>query len=129
MICPINGHRGVIMGAGRLDLVIEQGATFDKTVTWKDSSRAAKDLTAYTAAMQIRDTIDSTSTIASSTGGSPTITITLGGVAGTIQIVIAASVTADFTFDVAVYDLELTTGTTVKRLLEGEVKLSKEVTR
>jgi hypothetical protein len=117
------------MGAARFDLVIEQGATFDKTFVWKDASKVVKNLTAYTAAMQIRDTVDTTTTIASSTGTSPNITITLGGTAGTIQIVIAASATALFTFDLAVYDLEVTTGTTVKRLLEGEVKLNKEVTR
>ena len=117
------------MGAARFDLVIEQGATFDKTFVWKDASRIAKDLTTYTAAMQIRETIEASDTIASSTGTSPNITITLGGALGTIQIVIAASVTALFTFDVAVYDLELITGSVVKRMLEGEVKLKKEVTR
>ena len=35
---------------------------------------------------------------------------------------------SNFTFEEAKYDLELVQGTTVTRLLEGKVKLSKEVT-
>lgn len=86
------------------------------------------DLTTYTARMQIRDTVDSITTLVSLTtenGG-----ITLGGVAGTISLLITAAATAALTFGTAVYDLEVVTaGGIVTRLFSGAVALSKEVTR
>ena len=117
------------MGAGRYDFTIEQGATFSRVVTWKDAAGTPINLTSYTAAMQIRETKDASSAIATSAGISPTITLTLGGAAGTITISISATVTAAFTFETAYYDLELTLSGVVTRLLEGIVTLDKEVTR
>jgi hypothetical protein len=115
------------MPAAHYDLIIEQGATFEKTVTWKDSDGNAVDLTGYTARMQIRRSKSSTTTILSITTDDA---ITLGGTAGTVAISIPAATTATFTFRRAVYDLELVSGGgVVYRLLEGVVGLSKEVTR
>ncbi len=48
---------------------------------------------------------------------------------GSIGIYISAATSSAFTFDTARYDLEIYTGSNVTRLLEGQVKLSKEVTR
>lgn len=113
--------------AGRYDLTIEQGATFTKTFTWKQSG-AAVDLTSYHARMQIRETKDATTALVDlddqTKGG-----IVLGGVAGTIAVTISATATAALSFDTAFYDLEMVLSTVVTRLLEGEVYLSKEVTR
>jgi hypothetical protein len=84
-------------------------------------------LTGYTARMNIRSTVDATTILQSLTtenGG-----IVLGGVAGTVDLLITATETALFTFRNAVYDLELISGTVVTRLLSGNVTLSKEVTR
>jgi len=65
-------------------------------------------------------------------GASPTATLTagltLGGAAGTISISISATNTAAITAGNYVYDLELTSGTTVTRLLEGQFYVSPEVT-
>lgn len=107
---------------------INQGATFNPTVTWKDKNKNARDLTGYTARMQIRKTVGSSTTIAdlTSTGGD----ITLGGAAGTIKPVISDTDTAAMDFHEAVYDLELEDGSGVTtRLLEGPVVFHKEVTR
>lgn len=119
------------MAAGVYDLYIEQGATYSRVVTWKDQYKVPLSLVGYTMEMQIREKFDSASVIATSAGTSPTITLTSGGVAGTITITIAKSVTASFSFESAVYDLELTKTSdgTVIRLLEGEVFLSKEATK
>ena len=47
------------MPAGELDLYIEQGATYRKTLTWKTGSPATPvDLTGYTARLQVRTKID-----------------------------------------------------------------------
>ena len=112
----------------RFDITINQGATFELTITWKDSAGTAINLTGYTARMQVRETYSSTSTIVSLTSGSG---ITLGGAAGTIAILISATTTAALTAPFSgVYDLELVSaGGVVTRLLQGAATVSPEVTR
>ena len=114
------------MTAGQYDITIEQGATFTKTITWRDSSDALINLTGYTARMMVRESVDASATLLSLTDSSG---ITLGGTAGTIAILISAASTAAMTKG-GVYDLELVSGGgIVTRLLQGNVILSKEVTR
>jgi hypothetical protein len=112
----------------RFDITINQGATYELTVTWKDSAGTAINLTGYSARMQVRETYSSTSTIVSLTNGSG---ITLGGAAGTIAIAISATTTAALTAPFSgVYDLELVSaGGVVTRLLQGAATVSPEVTR
>jgi len=116
------------MGAGTYNFTIEQGATFKRIMTWKDSNGNPINLTGYTARMQVRTAKDSPNvilTLDTDTNGG----ITLGGVSGTITIEISASKTASLDFKTAVYDLELEKDGSVVRLLEGSVTLSKEVTK
>ena len=47
---------------------------------------------------------------------------------GSIGIFISAASSSNFTFNEAKYDLEMVSGSYVTRLIEGKVKLSKEVT-
>ena len=72
----------------QFNIDIKQGATFQLTITWKDSAGTAINLTNYTARAQARLTYDTAATIFSLTSSSG---ITLGGAAGTIAIVIAAA--------------------------------------
>lgn len=115
------------MAAGLYDITIEQGATFQMSLTWKDSTGAAVNITGYTARMQVRENYEAESTLVSltSSGGD----IVLGGALGTIVITIGASVTQVLQLDEAVYDLELVNGATVTRLLQGKATVSREVTR
>lgn len=115
------------MAAGLYDITIEQGATFQMNLTWKDSTGAAVNITGYTARMQVRENYEAESTLVSltSTGGD----IVLGGALGTIAITIAASATQTLQLDEAVYDLELVNGATVTRLIQGKAIISREVTR
>ena len=116
------------MSAGIYDFYVEQGATFLKSVIWKDSSGTAINLTGYIARMQFRRSKSSTETLFS--GTTENGIISLGGSNGTITINIPATTTDDFSFRNAVYDLELqSSGGIVTRLLEGAVELSREVTR
>ena len=110
------------------DLTINQGATFELTVTWKDSAGTAINLTGYSARMQVRETYSSSTSIVSLTSGAG---ITLGGAAGTIAIVVSATTTAALTAPFSgVYDLELVSaGGVVTRLLQGAATVSPEVTR
>lgn len=108
------------------DFTAAQGETFDHTVTWKIDD-VAVNVTGYTARLQIRKRHTSTATVASLTSGSG---LTLGGSAGTIQIVLSATATAALAARRYVYDLELVSGGgAVYRVLEGAFVVTPEVTR
>lgn len=116
------------MSAGTYDILIEQGATFRMSATWKDSAGAPVNITGYTARMQVRRRYNDPTILLnfSTTNGA----IVLGGSAGTITITGAATVTDDVAARTGVYDLELVSADgTVTRLLEGGVTISPEVTR
>ena len=116
------------MGAGIWNFEIEQGAKFDRTLTWKVDG-VLVNLTGYSARMQIRLTVDSAETLIdldSDTKGG----LILGGSAGTISIFISFVDTEGLDFERAVHDIEVTQpDEEVIRLLQGAVTLSKEVTK
>lgn len=117
------------MTAFKLNLKIDQGATFTKVVTWKTGSPALPvNLTGCSARMQVRETLEATEKLlelTSENGG-----ITLGGALGTVALRVEADDTAAFTWSSGVYDLEIEfVGGTVRRLLAGTVTVSPEVTR
>ena len=117
--------------AGLYNITCQQGATFQRQVTWTDSARDAYNLTGYTARMQVRSNVTSNTIIATlSTTAGNTGTITLGGTTGTVDLLLYATNTAALTAGQYVYDLELVSGGgVVTRLLEGNFKVSAEVTR
>ena len=116
------------MAAATYDLYVEQGATYQLDITWKQPNDTPVNLTGYTARMQFRKNKNATEVLFSGTTSNGIIT--LGGTAGTIAIRIPATTTDDFTFGCALYDLELeSAGGIVYRLVEGSVEVSKEVTR
>ena len=102
-----------------------QGATFDKTFTVTEAG-VALNLTGYTSAMQVREAADSTAYLVSLTSGTG---ITLGGTAGTIVVTIGASASSAIPAGSYAYDLELTSGGTVTRLLQGAFNVVGNVTR
>jgi|SRR5210317_914188 len=117
------------MSAGFYHFIIEQGATFNKVLTLKDSSDAVVNLTGYTSAeMDLRRNPDSSSEIATLT--TENSRITLGGSAGTITLTISATDTANLTAGDGVYDLDLTTSDgSILRILEGTYTIRRNVSR
>ena len=117
------------MTAKQVDIAIEQGATFTLRITWTTSSGTPVDLTGYTAKMQVRWKYSGPTPLL--TFSSATGEITLGGVAGTVDISGLAAVTGVTDPKYGVYDLELTRTSTgfVKRLIQGRALVSPEVTR
>lgn len=119
------------MAAFKVNLEILQGETYDKTMTWKvGADKTPVDLTGCTARLQVRSFVDSTVKLLDLT--TQNLGIILGGINGTIQLLISATNTAAIlTWTKGVYDLEIqfANGVTVRRLMEGKVKVSKEVTR
>ena len=113
------------MPAGLHKFVCEQGATFSRTVT-VSLSGVALNLTGYTARMKVRPSVGSASTLLSLTSGAE---LTLGGVAGTITILVSATATAALSPVFGVYDLEIVdSGGFVRRILEGKFLVVAEVT-
>jgi hypothetical protein len=128
------------MSAGRYSFTIEQGATLDFELAYKDSDNNPIDLTDYQGRMQIRPSVGSDTvylTLSSSLDADGTGLNFSGSdglnppTSGTIGIFISANSSSQLDFNEAVYDLELATGSTypvVTRLLEGQIQLNKNVT-
>ena len=115
------------MTAGVYHFSIEQGSTFSRVITYKDSSGTLVNLTGYTARMHLRKKIDDASTIIELT--TENSKISLGGSAGTVTLTITAADTANLDAVEGVYDLELVSGSTVEKLIAGTFTVKKEVTR
>lgn len=116
------------MAAGKLDLIIEKGATFRKTLYYKDKTKVAIDLTGYTARMQIRETPQASTFIAELTTENGGITLTANE--GKIELYISDTATAAISVSSGNYDLELiTAGADVIKLVRGHVSIIEEITR
>lgn len=131
------------MAAGKYSFIIEQGATTDFEIQYTDSSGDPVNLSDYEGRMQIRSSVGGEVyiTLSSSLGpcgtglnfnGSPsTEGYPFPKSSGSIGIYIASVSSSALDFSEGVYDLEIYSGSDcpyVIRLLEGNVKLSKEVT-
>lgn len=126
------------MAAGRYSFIIEEGATLNFEINWKDEDGNPINLTDYHSRMQIRPAVESSTVLLSlsSSLAEDGTGILLSGSNGTtplqsgsIGVYIAAATTEGLDFNEAYYDLEMVKDDYVVRLLEGKVKLSKNVTR
>lgn len=114
------------MPASTHDFVIEQGTDDDKPMIWLDSAGNPVNLTGCTARMQIRPSVSSETILLELTtenGG-----ITLGGATGKITLNFTEATTSSLAKG-GVYDLEIVIGGKVKRLIQGTIAISKQVTR
>jgi hypothetical protein len=112
---------------GLLNLTFSQGATWKLAMTYTDGAGAPINLTNYTARMQARPSYESDTTVLNLTNGTG---ITLGGTAGTIDLLVAATATAAIDADQYVYDLEVVSASSeVTRVVQGTLIVTPEVTR
>ena len=109
------------MPAGKLNLDIEQGATYRKTLIWKDGSNTPINLVGFTARMRI----NGISQAIDMTTENGRISLQAGGV---IQLYLSAADTQALVFTSGAYDLKLINGTDEVRLIEGYVYVSPTVT-
>jgi len=111
------------MAAGTYNFIIDQGATFTRTLTVKENG-SAMNLTGYSVASLMRSTHDSSTVVGTF---ACTISNASGGI---ITMSMTSSATGAIEEAIYVYDLEIASGSgTVTRLLEGEVTVNPEVTR
>ena len=111
------------MAAGKHNILIEQGATYSKTLTIKDTNGVAINLTGKTFASKLRRRPTDTTAAA-------TFTLTvINAAAGTVSWQMSATTTAGIVAEPHYYDLEMTDGATVTRLMEGTAFVNFEVTK
>ena len=114
------------MTPGKYNMICPQGATFSKRLTWTIDDIPV-DLTGYTARMQAK--------ISHSSKCEPIFNITTenNGIfldnEGNIDLLIDADETSNFIAKEYVYDLELSVGSNVYRLIEGKFIVTPEVTK
>ena len=125
--------------AARYSFTIDQGSTTQFEVVYADGNNVPIDLTGYTAKMQLRpapgsETLYATLSTTISPNGSGLYTTGLPSnpkptTSGSIGVFMSAALTTGFTFDECSYDLEITNGSYVDRVIEGKIKINKEVTK
>jgi len=134
------------MAAGKYSFIIEQGTTVNFEIQYKDSNNNPVDLTGYDGRMQIASNYasDSTRTVYLTLSSSLNLDgtgLNFSGsngttppTSGSIGIYIASCTSSLLTFPTAYYDLELyypgvdPNCPITTRLLEGQVRLSQQVT-
>jgi hypothetical protein len=115
------------MTAGIYNTTIDQGSVWSVVLVYTDSNNVPVNLTGYTAAMQLRQNYNSDVadlTLTTANGG-----ITIVGATGTITINATAAQTGDLDPGFYVYDLELTSGSNISRLIQGQLTVAEQVTR
>ena len=110
------------MSAGTYNIKIDQGSDFSLQLTVQEDG-TAKDLAGFSARAQMRPTIDSSTLTATFTC---TVTDEENGI---FTISLPYTTTTDIDVGQYYYDVELYTGATSQRLIQGTATVSGEVTR
>ena len=126
------------MRAGNYNMTCEQGSTFTRLVAIEQPDLIADptgetfenfDLTGYTARMQVRRTIESSTVLLNLTTENGGLDVMPYEASNEILINVSANVTASISTS-GVYDIEIISPTgTVSRILQGTFTVSPEVTR
>ena len=115
------------MSAGKVNLVIDQGADWYQNFVYQDSTGTAINLTGYTAALMLRSNI---SDVAPALSLSTSSGITITASTGTIAVHATAAQTIALSPGFYQYDLEITSPTNVvTRLVYGQIQITAAVTR
>ena len=122
------------MAAGIYNFTLEQGTTFIRIFNYKDTNGNPINLSEASVSMQIRTHVEASSPVEGGTftnNNGFTISAPAGSPSSSqFTLIIPATTSSAFTFDRAVYDIELLDSNNITtRLLQGKIKLSKEVTR
>ena len=112
------------MSAGTYNLVIDQGSDFALDLVIKEGG-SALNLANYSGPAQLRTSVD-----ASSASASFTVTVT-NAANGALKMQLPAATSSGISAGQYVYDLEIYTSSDsiVKRIMQGDVTITPEVTR
>jgi hypothetical protein len=107
--------------AVKANITIDQGTSFETTLDVTDDNGDPINLTGYTGAAQMRKHYTSSNSYSFAVAINPT--------AGVVTLTMNAASTSAITAGRYVYDCELTSGSTISRVLEGIVTVTPQVTR
>lgn len=107
--------------ATKANLIIDQGATFSTDITLTDENGDVLNLDGYTASSQLRKWYTSTTAI--------NFTTYVDIVNGILTLSLTENQTKNLVAGRYVYDVELSDGQTVSRIVEGIVTVTPNVTR
>jgi hypothetical protein len=108
--------------ATKANLVIDQGSTYSTDLSLTDENGDPLNLNGYSANSQIRKWY-------SSTNAAATFTTTINSTTGVITLGLTANQTSNLVAGRYVYDVELTEGGEISRIVEGIVTVTPQVTR
>ena len=106
----------------KANLVIDQGSTFSTDLNLTDENGDALSLSGYSANSQIRKWYTSSNV-------SATFTAAVNTSSAVITLSLTANQTSNLDSGRYVYDVEITDGSTVSRIVEGIVTVTPQVTR
>lgn len=110
------------MAVTRYDLIVDQGSDYERTFPVLGPGGQTQDITGWTVSGQIRDSYAPTAALLQ------TLTVTVSG--SNVVLQIPKTVSRDWTWRLARYDVEITTpGGATTRFLEGSVVVHPEITR
>ena len=128
--------------AANYEIQAQQGETFQLHMTYKDNDNTVVDLSSYTGRMQVRRSlisgsvlldIDSSGVTSGISGGTGSVAMntsaTGGSLTGGILITADAVSMALVPSGRHFYDLEIVSGATVSRILQGRFDCPGEITR
>jgi hypothetical protein len=109
------------MAAGPHNFTIEKGATFTRRITLKDKvTNLPLDLTGYTVKLMARQSYGSPIVLDLSTTNGK---ITLDAINGKFIIIMSSTVTNAITVSNLIYAVEISSGSVVTRVIEGNITI------
>lgn len=125
------------MGASQYNFTIEQGSSFKMSLIYKDSNGEPIDITDWCARLTWRTSANTTHIFTTDNLDKSLYNFNLEGSLGKINLLFPASITNDFTFNTAKYDLELQSDTDhynqggkyTIRLLYGTITIQKRFSK
>jgi hypothetical protein len=112
--------------AGIYNITMDQGAQWTLQVVYDNNNGTPFDLTGYTARMQVRPKFGSDNAVL--TISSPSSGIVITPLTGTLELTATTAQTGDIDGGFYVYDLEISSGGVVTRLMQGSVTVRDQVT-
>lgn len=115
------------MAAANYNFTLEQGVPLTKTIFLKNANNTVKDLTGFTAKMQLKQYPAHPDVLLEMTIANGKININVG--TGAVSMIFSAEDTAQILFSEVSYDLFLYNGSATFRAIEGKITVKEAVTK